>query len=290
MGARLAASFVFLAVLAGSPACAQQVPKASPTTPVEASRLSALSDPFPGAAWPVREPPPAVDKARLLVTADAAFADPPPAELPGTRALLIIHRGAIIYERYAEGFSANSLFPSGPMGQILVNAGSGSLATEDKFAPDERHGANDARTLARSVAPGAKDRSSRRARIKGFYVERLFRPLGIAGAVLEFDRGGDIDPVSFAHMTAAHYARLGYLYLHGGEWNGRRILPTGWAGPWQALPGDPTSFLAAGDGGQAILIAPRRNLVIVRLGRTPAAAQPAIRTFLQDLAAMFPPA
>lgn len=290
MGARLAATFMFLAVLAGPPARAQQVPKASPTTPVEASHLSAPSDPFPGAAWALREPPPAVDTARLLVTADAAFADPPPAELPGTRALLIVHHGAIVYERYAEGFSAESLFPSRSMGQILVNAGSGILATEDKFALDQRHGANDARLVARSIAPWAKDPFSRRAAIKRFYAERLLAPLGITSAVLEFDRSGNIDIASFAHMTARDYARLGYLYLRGGEWNGRQVLPAGWVGFQQTLPGDPTALLAMGNGGQTILIAPSRNLVIVRLGRSPGAAQPAIRTFLHDLSAMFPPA
>lgn len=289
MGARLAATFVVLAVLTGAPVSAQQVPKAAPTTPVEASQLSAPSEPFPGAAWVVREPPPAVDKARLLVTADAAFSDPPPTELPGTRALLVIHRGAIVYERYAEGFSAASLFPSWSIGQVLVSAGSGILAADDKFAPDPRPGTNDVRIVGRLLAPAAKDPSSRRAAIKGFYVAQLFRPLDITSAVLEFDRSGDIDPLSFAHMTAADYARLGYLYLRGGEWNGRRIVPANWAG-FQPLPDDPTAVLATGDGGQAILIAPPRNLVIVRLGRSPAASWPAIEAFLREITAIFPPA
>lgn len=284
MGARLAATVAFVAALSGAPARAQLVPKASPTTPVEASHLSALSDPFPGAEWAVREPPPAVDKARLLVTADAAFSDPPPAELPGTRALLVVHHGAVVYARYAEGFSASSLFPSWSMSDPLVAAGTGILGLTQSEA------ANDARAIALSVAPGAKDRLARRAAIKGFYAERLFAPLGITSAVLEFDRSGNIAADCFAHMTAEDYARLGYLYLRGGEWNGRQILPAGRGAFRQRLPGDPTAFLTTGDGGQAIVIAPTRGLVIVRLGNTPASAWPAIHAFLRDLVAAFPPA
>lgn len=290
MGARPAATFLFLAALLGGPmARAQQAPKAMPTTPVEASHLSAPSDPFPGAAWTVREPPPAIDKARLLVAADAAFADPPPAELPGTRALIVVYRGAIVYERYAEGFSERSLFPSGSMGEMLVSAGAAILAAEDKFAGGEGGGAADARALARGIAPHARDRLQRRAAIRRFYDEKLFLPLAVTSAVLAFDRGGQIDGGAFAHMTGRDYARLGYLYLRDGEWNGRRILPAPWAGLRRTLPGDPLSRLAAGDGGQAILVAPARNLVIVRLGRSPAAAWPAIEAFLGAIAAMFQP-
>ena len=88
-------------------------------------------------------------------------------------------------------------------------------------------------------------------------------------------------------------ARIGYLYLRDGMWNGTRVLPEGWVdfartrGPdpqadvygahfWLRLPtvyapsgesGLPSdAYHAVGHEGQLLTIIPSRRLVVVRLG------------------------
>jgi len=127
--------------------------------------------------------------------------------------------------------------------------------------------------------------------------EALFAPLGMRSAVFETDAAGTLLGSSFMHATARDWSRFGLLYLQDGVWEGRRILPEGWvkysstatstapigeyaahfwanAGP----PGEPErrrlphvpvdAFQASGYQGQAVLVVPSRNAVIVRLGMT----------------------
>jgi CubicO group peptidase (beta-lactamase class C family) len=387
------ASLALLALMAAATnALAQLVPNASPTTPVESAGLSAPGDPYPGAAWEARGASPAVDAARLMVAADAAFSDPPPADLPGTRALLLIHHGALVYERYAEGYGAASHFPSWSMAKSFVNAGIGLLVADGKLridAPAQVAQWRDARRraitvrqlltmtsgldwpdapevaaalaadvqmlfgrgrndmaafaatrplahppgtvfryntgsslilsslIARTLAPAAATPGVQRAAVQQFYDKRLFSPLGIRSAVIEFDNAGTFVGGFYVHMSARDYARLGYLYLRDGRWGGAPLLPAGWvdftrtpggaenssaygAHFWlmtrkagdpafaPTLPGEPGALLASGNNGQAILIVPSRALVIVRLGNSPGAAWPAIHAFLRELVSCFP--
>lgn len=123
----------------------------------------------------------------------------------------------------------------------------------------------------------------------------LFGPLGMDSAVLEQDAAGHFVSSSFMYATARDWARLGQLYLQGGEWEGRRLLPKGWveasvlpapAAPDQeygshiwlkvpdsyrrkpplAVPAD--AFHAIGFEGQFITVIPSRRAVLVRLGLT----------------------
>jgi CubicO group peptidase (beta-lactamase class C family) len=386
-------ALVLLALSAGATSArAQLVPKAAPTTPVESIRLSAPGDPYPGEAWEARGPSPAVDGARLMVAADAAFSDPPPAELPGTRALLVIHHGALIYERYAEGYGASSRFLSWSMANSFVNAGIGLLVADGKLAIDAParvpqwddaprraitvrqlltmtsglawpdapevpaalaadvqmlfgRGRNDmaafaatralahtpgtvfryntgsslilSSLIARTISPAAETQGARRVAIQQFYATRLFAPLGIKGAVIEFDRAGTFVGGGYVHMSARDYARFGYLYLRDGRWGAAPLLPAGWvdftrtpggaenssaygAHFWlmtrkegdpafaPTLPDEPGAMLASGNNGQAILIVPSRALLIVRLGNSPGAAWPAIHGFLREIVSCFP--
>jgi CubicO group peptidase (beta-lactamase class C family) len=63
----------------------------------------------------------------------------------------------------------------------------------------------------------------------------LFTPLGMPidkqkkiGAVVERDASGTFVGSTYIHLTPRDMARLGYLYLTDGIWNGRRLLPEGW--------------------------------------------------------------
>lgn len=142
---------------------------------------------------------------------------------------------------------------------------------------------------------------------EAFMRERLFAPLGMASAQPRFDGAGTFIGSSFCFATPRDFARFGLLYLRDGVWAGRRILPQGWVdyaraptfqqpggeidGPygahwWLDLAG-PGSFSANGYDGQYVVICPDRDLIIVRHGATPEAAQPALKVWLRDLAAAF---
>ncbi|WP_027051084.1 serine hydrolase domain-containing protein [Mesorhizobium erdmanii] len=127
----------------------------------------------------------------------------------------------------------------------------------------------------------------------------LFEPLGMHSAVLETDEQGTFVGSSYLYATAHDWARFGQFLLQGGVWNGNQILPVGFVdwmrepAPaskvygkgqlWIEAPGDegnPGAGVAAGlprdtywmegHDGQTVAIIPSEQLVIVRLGLTPA--------------------
>ncbi len=136
---------------------------------------------------------------------------------------------------------------------------------------------------------------------------RLFAPLGMVSPVPRLDAAGTFIGSSFCFCTAEDFARFGLFYARDGVWEGRRLLPEGWVaharrstpqqmggegdGPygahWWLDRAGPGSFSACGYEGQHIAICPDRDLVIVRLGVTPLATQPAAQAWVADLAEAF---
>jgi len=125
----------------------------------------------------------------------------------------------------------------------------------------------------------------------------LFKRIGATSAVFEPDAAGTFVGSTFMYATARDWAKLGALYLNDGMWKGERILPEGWvkysvtpaehapegrygahlwlnagdpADPskraWPNVPPDMYAFI--GYLGQAVVIIPSRDVVIVRLGET----------------------
>lgn len=100
-----------------------------------------------------------------------------------------------------------------------------------------------------------------------------------------------LHPALLFRLSARDAARFGQLFLQGGEWNGRNVLPEGWVAEstepktrtgndqgyaymwWNEIPpAEPefgvqryTSFSARGNGGQRILIIPELDIVFVHL-------------------------
>lgn len=101
---------------------------------------------------------------------------------------------------------------------------------------------------------------------------RLFQPLGIAGE--SWDPGPNNISPGANGLTAktSDLLKLGILHQQDGMWNGKRILPRGWAGQVQAphTPGrygwqwwlSPAGYSANGLFGQISLVLPRQQAVI----------------------------
>jgi CubicO group peptidase (beta-lactamase class C family) len=150
--------------------------------------------------------------------------------------------------------------------------------------------------------------------LKAFYSEKeyaampwteLFDPLQIRGAVWERDGAGTFVGSSYLYMRPVDLARIGYLYMHDGVWNGRRLLPEGWvkyslsvipayynrktvsvseradnpAAYWYRNVGNPglgiekpwpgapdDAFAALGHWGKGMWVIPSLDMVVVRLG------------------------
>lgn len=117
-----------------------------------------------------------------------------------------------------------------------------------------------------------------------FVDDELFRPIGIdpAHTELGFDGAGNLVGGSIIDLTARDFARFGLLYLRGGTWDGRQIVPTGWVdygrtptppphgeptygAHWWTYPDCPGGFRAGGFNGQHIVLCPSLDLIVVVL-------------------------
>lgn len=115
-----------------------------------------------------------------------------------------------------------------------------------------------------------------------FANRELFLPLGIS-PVEESDWGED--PQGFAtggyglHLRPADLAKLAFLYLNRGKWDGQQIIPAQWVGDsttehvqkedgsgygylWTVYP-ETDHYAALGLGGQQIHVYPSKNLIVV---------------------------
>jgi CubicO group peptidase (beta-lactamase class C family) len=139
-----------------------------------------------------------------------------------------------------------------------------------------------------------------------FMQSRLFGPLGIRSAKPKFDNAGVFIGSSYCFMTARDFARFGLLYLRDGVWEGQRLLPEGWVdyartptfqqagvdanrygAHWWLDFGGPGSFSANGYDGQFTIIAPDRDLIIVRHGATPLTLKDSLKVWIGKVAACF---
>ncbi|MBC8187106.1 MAG: serine hydrolase [Proteobacteria bacterium] len=119
--------------------------------------------------------------------------------------------------------------------------------------------------------------------MNAFMEKYLFRPIGMRTPTPRYDTSGTFVGSSFLFAIPQDFARFGYLYLRDGVWDGQRILPEGWVDYARTLTYEdeeqsygahwwlrPNSnwFMASGYDGQRILIAPDKDTMVVRCGRT----------------------
>jgi CubicO group peptidase (beta-lactamase class C family) len=116
-----------------------------------------------------------------------------------------------------------------------------------------------------------------------FARDELFKPLGISSVRWgEADAQGVTDGESGLYLAPHDMAKLGYLYLHDGSWDGQQIIPSSWVdrarqGPvtatdgfdygnlWWSLP-ERGAFMARGRHSQIILVLPKLDIVAVMTG------------------------
>jgi CubicO group peptidase (beta-lactamase class C family) len=119
-----------------------------------------------------------------------------------------------------------------------------------------------------------------------FAKKELFAPLGITSAWWgRPDAQGVTDGESGLFLTPQDMAKIGYLYLHDGTWDGKQIIPASWverardgkigaaidfryANLWWSLP-QQGAFMALGRHSQMIIVLPKLDIVTVVTGSLP---------------------
>lgn len=115
----------------------------------------------------------------------------------------------------------------------------------------------------------------------------LFQPLGIKEFLWPVDPQGLVHGWGDLRLHPRDMAKIGYLYLQGGQWEGRQILSPAWVAAatgkrvtvpggdadygygWWVLRDFPGLYEARGRGGQFISVWPRKDLIIVWTGSAP---------------------
>ena len=118
-----------------------------------------------------------------------------------------------------------------------------------------------------------------------FARKELFAPLGITDVRwAPVDKQGVVTGEAGMRVTPHDMAKLGYLYLRDGVWDGKRIIPSAWverarngkvttsfgkyANLWWSVP-DRDAFMALGRHGQFIVVFPKLDVVAVMTGVVP---------------------
>lgn len=122
-----------------------------------------------------------------------------------------------------------------------------------------------------------------------YAAEHLFRPLGITSFYWKRTPTGLADAEGGLYLSPRDLAKIGYLYMKDGVWEGQRLLPEGWVRDstapvvrvsedpsdtrsygyqWWALPygQGQWSYAAIGYGGQRLLVVPEHDLIGVFTG------------------------
>ncbi len=110
----------------------------------------------------------------------------------------------------------------------------------------------------------------------------LFEPLGIRDAMWERDPQGYYDGWGDLSLLPHDMAKIGFLFLHNGQWDGKQIVSSQWVEQatqahmetgndpygygWWMDPAVEGAYRADGRGGQFIYILPKWNMIIVTTG------------------------
>ena len=140
-----------------------------------------------------------------------------------------------------------------------------------------------------SVLIGKILREATGQRVDQWAAEQLFAPIGIDEFYWKVTPDGEADTEGGLYLTIHDLARVGYLFLRGGEWDGRRILSEAWIAasvaprvldvqPDNGRPdpgygyqwwipshegGKATIYAGNGYGGQFLLVAPEDDVIAV---------------------------
>lgn len=117
-----------------------------------------------------------------------------------------------------------------------------------------------------------------------FARQHLLAPLGIRDVIWLTDPQGYNRGSEGIYLHPRDMAKIGYLWLNNGQWDGRQVIPREWAEAsvmvqmaetgdddkygygWWITGEDPVEYAATGRGGQRIQVLPTLNAIVVTTG------------------------
>ncbi|MEM8988733.1 MAG: serine hydrolase, partial [Pseudomonadota bacterium] len=103
-----------------------------------------------------------------------------------------------------------------------------------EYAPGEvqEYSSGSSTLLARHLAETAGGKKA----YLNLFKSGIAKPLGVDTYVPEFDLAGSLQAGMHSYISAEDLARITYLYLRDGMWDGERILPEGWVDWSRTVP------------------------------------------------------
>jgi hypothetical protein len=119
-----------------------------------------------------------------------------------------------------------------------------------------------------------------------FGKKNLFEPLGIKDVIWPADEQGRTHGWGDSHFYPRDFGKIGYLYLHDGQWDGKQIVSSDWIrksitkradpgrgigsgygyGWWLANVGGLEEFGGNGRGGQKVAVWPEKDMIVIVTG------------------------
>ncbi len=213
--------------------------------------------------------------------------------------LLNMRSGLTFLEDYVDGSISNTIEMLFGSGKHDVASYASALPLEHRVGTHWSYSSGTTNILCRI----ARDVLGGKEATYTYLRSRLFDPIGMSSsAVAKFDDAQTFIGSSFVYATTRDFARFGELYRNDGRWGDHQVLAPGWRDhartptdvpssenygygahwwlwPWQ------DSFAAHGYEGQRIMVVPEKDLVIVRLGKTPESQNDALRAALEAVVA-----
>lgn len=121
---------VGLLVPLAAPVSAQPAPPPDPSAEALPAQLGCVG--WPTEQWPAGPLPDGVDPAALVAVGDQGVGP------NGGDSLVVIHGGQLVYERYAQGITAETIQPSFSMAKSFASTVVGLLVDEGRLSLDER--------------------------------------------------------------------------------------------------------------------------------------------------------
>ncbi len=122
----------FALVVACNPAAGPSSPSSTPAPSLGQYPSQPADVPWPTTVWAVADMPPEVDKAAIDAAVEAAFNE---GDEERVRAILVAHRGALVYERYSPSpwDGADVVSPSASLAKSVLSALIGILVRDERI-------------------------------------------------------------------------------------------------------------------------------------------------------------
>ena len=191
--------------------------------------------------------------------------------------LLQMTSGLDFNESYTNPFGDAATFYYGTNLRKAIS----KMELDEKSGQEFEYESGNTQLLGLILERALKDRS-----ISDYLEEKIWQPLGMeynASWSLDREENGLEKTFCCINARARDYAKLGRLYLNHGNWNNKQIISEEWVKKSTAvdttkgsawfyqyhwwLPTQNGDFMAQGILGQYIYVNPKKNLIIVRLGK-----------------------